>query len=1175
MRHTFPFILALALCACGGSGSDSPTPQPPAADTTAPVITLNGETVINHEQGTAFSDPGATASDDRDGSVTVSVSGSVGSAAGTYTLTYSASDSAGNTASITRTVIVADTTAPTITLNGDALVSIDVDDIYVEQGATAVDLVDGEVSVNISGTVNTALANDYSLTYSAIDSAGNTATAIRTVRVTEASNSDELSVLSQGIVSDTWDAGLNAFDEAIGYGECNNDGGAACPSISWTTINDQERGDVLEIEHASSGAFAGFFIKSSSPVNLADFRDGALLFDIKTLSGDGQYTLKLDCVYPCTSGDQFISFAVDENWTAITVPLLQLEQAGLNLSQVDTGLVIWATAHTGNRYRLDNIRFSQTYSDPSSISPDTPPPANVEYNLTRLGAGSFSDTINPASYRCVYDYGSWIYNAGVVSPGIADCDTSTGTPIGEPNPLFPHVSGEAATQPVAAHRWWGSVSFNGEMTIGDPNDAAYITPDPITARVTNAGFRMMGIPGGLNVYGIDYGYRIPDPFAEVFDGMAIANTEYADLRAFASRTSDGSITVEWQAQNETVMRATFVHGSPYVFVDVLQGNLLLKTLREDGGEKGVYYQDDRSLGIWTSVAGNTNYYLVTGQGDTQFDNVSGNRISVSDSSNSYTIALMPAVSTPSQDMIALFAEHAQTKVADVQIDYTVDKDSYAVNITHRYLKADGSPAETLAGLQPLHWKHVTGTLNDTGYSVRSARGISKFMVASEFSYQLPHVGVLPALPTFTDSLDTEVLTELINEFTATSSTQWNTYTDTYWSGKQYGKVAELIAIADAVNLDEQKQQLLSWLKAELENWFTAETDEQLDTEKYFVYDQTWNTLLGMEESFAAHQQLNDHHFHYGYFVRAAAEICRHEAQWCSDDQYGQMIKLLIRDYAGGRDDPLFPYLRHFDPANGFSWASGNVNFVRGNNNESTSEAANAYGAMILFGQITGDQEMIDRGTYLHASTAAAYWQYWNNIDGYRGNDDENNNFPSGYDRITTSIVWGDGAVFSTWFSAATAHILGIQGLPTNALNLHIGVHADYLTDYVTLGLSESDNGKPSGLIADQWRDIWWNIWAMTDALASIEDYETVSTYTPEAGESKAHTYHWLHTFKKLGHVAMGTGQLTADYPSAVVFRSATNMHYVVYNFEETERNVTFSDGTVVQAQPGTFTVVEK
>jgi len=39
------------------------------------------------------------------------------------------------------------------------------------------------------------------------------------------------------------------------------------------------------------------------------------------------------------------------------VPLANLESQGLNASSVDTGIVIWATNHSGNRYRLDNVRF--------------------------------------------------------------------------------------------------------------------------------------------------------------------------------------------------------------------------------------------------------------------------------------------------------------------------------------------------------------------------------------------------------------------------------------------------------------------------------------------------------------------------------------------------------------------------------------------------------------------------------------------------------------------------------------------------------------------------------------------------------------------------------------------------------------------------------------------------
>src|SRR5690606_29007677 len=127
--------------------------------------------------------------------------------------------------------------------------------------------------------------------------------------------------------------------------------------------------------------------------------------------------------------------------------------------------------------------------------------------------------------------------------------------------------------------------------------------------------------------------------------------------------------------------------------------------------------------------------------------------------------------------------------------------------------------------------------------------------------------------------------------------------------------------------------------------------------------------------------------------------------------------------------------------------------------------------------ITGNQDLIDRGMYLHASSAATYWEYWNDLDGWLGVGGDYENFPSNYNRITTSIIWGNGSVFATWFSGAYAHILGIQGLPLNGLVFHIGQHADYLADYFDVGMSgpdlngapETSNGKPSGLQPGLWR----------------------------------------------------------------------------------------------------------
>jgi len=634
------------------------------------------------------------------------------------------------------------------------------------------------------------------------------------------------------------------------------------------------------------------------------------------------------------------------------------------------------------------------------------------------------------------------------------------------------------------------------------------------------------------------------------------------------------VTVEWHASGQAVMRATYVHGSPYIYFDVLSGDAVINTLRADGGEKGVFHQADGQLGVWTSVAGNYNAFLVVADSATSFTNVDSNRITLTGGNGQFTLALLPASADqpPQAEMIADFARLAVGTIDSVEIGYEVSATDQQVTVTHRFIDANGEPVNTYMGMHPLHWKHAASVSAD--YQVRSARGVVKWVEGSQFSYQLPFVGVLPSMPSQVADLDSTELNRLIAEYVDAGEAAWNPLTDTYWSGKAYGKAAELAAIAQQNGNMDAANRVITWLKSELADWFTAFSAQgEKDHIQYFVYDKTWHTLLGVEESFGSHQMLNDHHFHYGYFVRAAAEICRHDRTWCSQEQYGPMIELLIRDYAAGRDDPLFPYLRHFDPANGFSWASGMANFARGNNNESTSEAANAYGAMVLYGLVTEQSDITERGIYLQASTAASFWQYWNNIDEYQGGSADDNNFPAGYDRITTSIIWGDGAVFSTWFSPLYAHILGIQGLPTNPLTAHIAQYPAYLHDYINVGLSESNNGRPSGLGEDQWRDIWWNIMAMSDADAAIQDYQSMPSYTPEFGESKAHTYHWLHTWKALGHLYSGNGDITADSPAAMVFDKNGEKTYASYNFSTQPQQVAFSDGTRLTVQPNSFGVI--
>jgi hypothetical protein len=107
------------------------------------------------------------------------------------TVIFSVSDADGNIASITRYVnvyepAVEDVVAPNINFGNDT-VTLMVGDVYNETKATAWDAVDGDVPVSSSGTVNTAKAGTYQITYTATDNSNNAATKVKTV-IVEAGN---------------------------------------------------------------------------------------------------------------------------------------------------------------------------------------------------------------------------------------------------------------------------------------------------------------------------------------------------------------------------------------------------------------------------------------------------------------------------------------------------------------------------------------------------------------------------------------------------------------------------------------------------------------------------------------------------------------------------------------------------------------------------------------------------------------------------------------------------------------------------------------------------------------------------------------------------------------------------------------------------------------------------
>ena len=195
------YVITYDVTDSGGAAAPQITRTVNVTAGNAPVITLLGSNPVNLAVGDSYTDAGATATDIEDGNITANIV--VGGdtvdtdTAGTYVITYDVTDSAGNAAvQVTRTVNVADTDqAPVISLNGLSTVVVTFGSRYVENGASAIDPQDGDLtdSIVIGGDrIVTTVPGDYTVTYDVTDSDGNAAAQV-TRRVVVGSRPSELS----------------------------------------------------------------------------------------------------------------------------------------------------------------------------------------------------------------------------------------------------------------------------------------------------------------------------------------------------------------------------------------------------------------------------------------------------------------------------------------------------------------------------------------------------------------------------------------------------------------------------------------------------------------------------------------------------------------------------------------------------------------------------------------------------------------------------------------------------------------------------------------------------------------------------------------------------------------------------------------------------------------------
>jgi len=732
---------------------------------------------------------------------------------------------------------------------------------------------------------------------------------------------------------------------------------------------------------------------------------------------------------------------------------------------------------------------------------------------------------------------------GVVRVGLGSYATQA--PPGAKGPPEQVWRTDAVKGPLPTNRWWSSLLWTRHSLPQFAHPLA-VCAQPSGLRVCYPSVTVapIGLMGGMPGGGEDL----------VLGHSAVA--EFPDARL--AGWSDWFVTASFECEGRE-MRVSYGHGSPFVYATFRGGNPRVTLCAEPKVWAG--QADSATLGL--SVRGK-HYGLFAPSGSTWAG--VGTRTLACDAKGKgyFSLALLP---DDKPGTLRLFERVAHNHVADTRVAWAFDPAKSEVTTTFAFttVAREGKGEGTLFALYPHQWMRFvarpSGRLLEEraegrapGHAYRSVRGEMKLAAGTEFTTRSTFHGVLPVLPVVSGEDEAKLRICLEEELKGKPPGTG----DTYWEGKRLGKLATLAGIAEQVD-SKLEAAFLGELRQRLEGWLdAADAQGKPKARGLFAYNRTWGTLIGYPASYGSDDQLNDHHFHYGYFLRAAAEIARRDPRWAADEQWGGMLRLLVRDIASPlRDDALFPFLRSFDCYAGHSWASGHARFADGNNQESSSEAMNAWAALILLGEAIGNRAMRDLGVWLYTTEMEAIHAYWFDVTGTLR--------PKEYAAPVLTMIWGGKGTRETWFSNKPEIVYGINWLPFHGGSLYLGLYPEYVRRCYD-GLAAAKGGKGF----EDWADLVLMYRALDDAPDAIRQLEARGGRMPiEAGNSRANLVHWLAALAALGRVDRA---VTADYPLYAVFGGSKGKAHVVHNMKDAPLTVRFSDGAQVTAARRGFAV---
>ncbi|MDN4480777.1 glycosyl hydrolase [Demequina muriae] len=429
-------------------------------------------------------------------------------------------------------------------------------------------------------------------------------------------------------------------------------------------------------------------------------------------------------------------------------------------------------------------------------------------------------------------------------------------------------------------------------------------------------------------------------------------------------------------------------------------------------------------GVWTMESGERTYGISAANAT-----VDGSTVTLSSGDHAQMFAV------PDGGDPAAVAAATGAPIDGVDVTYAVDDESATTSLAYA--------PEDEPTLVAVPRERAEGLDCELG-TYPSVNGEMAACTASTVAWSVPTVE--PDLGLDLDGVTEEQRAEIVAALESEAQAEPTFPADTYFGAKALHRHAMLVTVADALGETALADEFAGVLSDELLTWADPAGCERR-SERCFEYDEQLRGVVGLEAAFGS-EEFNDHHFHYGYLLNAAAVALERDPSL--EDGLAPVMDLVAADIASPADAESFPTLRAFDPFAGHSWASGFSPFGDGNNQESSSEAVLAWNGVAAWAQARGDESLTHTARWTLSAEANAAVTRWlrPDLEGFEE-----------YQHDIVALQWGGKREYATWFSAEPSAMLGIELIPMAPVQQHLAPEDE---EAVATALRSIEAAAPGG-----------------------------------------------------------------------------------------------------------------